>query len=125
MGRDSISASAELLRIKESEKRQRQHHEIEERKMEQVLQKQVERIRRHNLNEETTSLGSSGPLQVADALVRMHGSDSDTFTSSSYKTKKGKSARNRCISTKQYHNLPSKSSSRHVTKKSRKSKHGY
>jgi hypothetical protein len=124
MGRDSISASAELLRIKESEKRQRQHHEIEERKMEQVLQKQVEAIRRHNLNEETTGMGSSGPLQVVDALVRMHGSDSDTFTSA-YKTKKGKSTRKSCISMKQYYNPPSKSSSRHVTKKSRKSKHGY
>jgi hypothetical protein len=122
MGRDSICASAELLGIKESEKQQRQHDEIEERNLEQVLQKQVEAIRQHNLNEETTSMGSSGPLQVIDALVRMHGSD--TFTSS-YKTKKGKSARKRCIFTKQYHNLPSKSSSRNVTKKSRKTKHGY
>lgn len=82
------SAAEELLQIKEKERRQRQIHEDEEIKMQEALQA---RRRLRNLKSSNQSNRStSNEVEVVDALVRMH--DSDSTLSSDISRKKNTTA---------------------------------
>eukprot|EP00539_Tryblionella_compressa_P000586 CAMPEP_0178736770 /NCGR_PEP_ID=MMETSP0744-20121128/2619_1 /TAXON_ID=913974 /ORGANISM="Nitzschia punctata, Strain CCMP561" /LENGTH=179 /DNA_ID=CAMNT_0020389269 /DNA_START=16 /DNA_END=555 /DNA_ORIENTATION=+ len=114
-GGDTSSAASELLRVKETERLQRQEAEAEEQKMKQVLQKKLQALQKRP-NESSNA--------VVDALVRMHGTEEALSSSRGMNRKKAlhKKAGVRSVAVRQQQTSSKKR--HHVSvKKSRKIKY--
>ena len=127
------SASEELLKIREGERRQRQIQEEEEAKMEEALQKRLTSLKEqtaiNKANKEQRKQQQS-VFEIGDALLRMHGTDdraTDRLSQKANKTRKGGAAgnggRRNSASRRISHNNNNKANNKSsLAKKSRKSK---
>lgn len=77
------SAAAELLRVKQIEREQREREEAKDTEMEQMVNRQLSALSR-SLTKPTKKMSSK--FELVDALVQMHGSDADRFERTSRKT---------------------------------------
>ena len=80
--RPRLSASEELLRIKDEERQRRKIHEEEEMKMQEALDKRIKYLQHNNNSSSSNKIDNriSSSCEVVDALVRMHGSDRSVAT---------------------------------------------
>jgi hypothetical protein len=120
------SASDELLKIREGERRQRQIQEEEEAKMEEALQKRLNCLKEQTVLKKKAKEAQrkqQSVFEIGDALLRMHGTDeraTDRLSQKANISRKGAARRN-SASRRTSHSANNNNKS-YPAKKSRKAK---